>query len=460
MATTSIWAVKSWLGKVISYAQNPDKTEITESLMDVLSYATQEHKTRRLVSGINCQPSTVREEMQSIKVHFGKTDGVVAYHGYQSFAPGEASPDMAHEIGVKLAQRLWGNSHQVVVATHLDKENHLHNHFVLNNVSMVDGKKYYRSEKDYYNMQQESDTLCREYGLSVIEKPQQGKSMHYGEWNAEKQGHPTWRSLVKSDVDTAIRGAMTDRQFWDNLKKLGYEVKQGKDISVRPPGKERFVRLGRNFGEDYAIESIRKRILEQTRPTPLASPQPSVSGCGLERRSNEAKRMLAAGERSGAQFATTRLRALYFYYLYKLGALPKKRTPNPKQVYFLLREDIRYMQNISREARLLAANGIDTDVQLAAYKDGTQEKINALYTRRKSLRNRVRSITDEDKSAELKIEIASLSERIGVLRREVRLCENIEKRSAEMSEKLRLAMEAEKSNEKEVKKDEPFRRRR
>ena len=68
--------------------------------------------------------------MLAAKKRFGKEDGTVAYHGYQSFAPGEATPELAHEIGVKLATRLWGNRYQVIVATHLDKENHLHNHFV------------------------------------------------------------------------------------------------------------------------------------------------------------------------------------------------------------------------------------------------------------------------------------------------------------------------------------------
>ncbi|MFQ6964063.1 MAG: relaxase/mobilization nuclease domain-containing protein [Oscillospiraceae bacterium] len=34
-----------------------------------------------------------------MKKRFGKEDGTVAYHGYQSFAPGEATPELAHEIG-------------------------------------------------------------------------------------------------------------------------------------------------------------------------------------------------------------------------------------------------------------------------------------------------------------------------------------------------------------------------
>lgn len=284
MATTSIWRVKGWPGKVVIYAENPEKTanpkfyadrELTEQdgqqLSDVIRYAVNSEKTQetgsedgaplhRFVSGINCSPATARDEMLAVKKRFGKEDGTVAYHGYQSFAPGEATPELAHEIGVKLATRLWGDRYQAIVATHLDKENHLHNHFVVNTVSFADGIKYHRTKKDYHEMQTVSDELCREYGLSVIEHPQQGQGKQYGEWRAEQEQRPTWRGLIRTDIDEAIRQAMTERQFFDNLRKKGYEVKIGKDISVRPPGKERFVRLIRNFGEDYSIEQILNRV--------------------------------------------------------------------------------------------------------------------------------------------------------------------------------------------------------
>ena len=124
-------------------------------------------------------------------------------------------------------------------------------------------------------MQTVSDELCREYGLSVIEDPQPGKSKQYGEWRAEQEQRPTWRGLIRSDIDEVIRHSMTERQFFENLHKKGYEIKVGKDISVRPPGKDRFVRLARNFGEDYTLEVIRRRILEQSRPArPLPEPAP------------------------------------------------------------------------------------------------------------------------------------------------------------------------------------------
>ena len=112
-----------------------------------------EELMEQYVSGVNCAPTTAREEMIAVKKRFGKEDGIVAFHGYQSFAPGECNPAMAHEIGKKLAEELWGGQYQVLIATHLDKANHLYNHFVVNSVSFLDGKRYHRTNQDYRDMQ-------------------------------------------------------------------------------------------------------------------------------------------------------------------------------------------------------------------------------------------------------------------------------------------------------------------
>jgi hypothetical protein len=473
MAVTSIWSVKGWLGKVIIYTENPDKTENpayfekqgmtaaqAQGLSDVIDYAAQGRKTqitdedakilRHYVTGVNCSPDTARDEMMAAKAKFDKAGGVVAYHGIQSFSPGDVkaglTPDMAHEIGVKLAQRLWGDKHQVVVATHLDKENHLHSHFVVNTVSWIDGIRYHRTEMDYYRMQTESDRLCREYGLSVIEEPKRGRSRHYGEWKAERSGSPTYRGMVKADIDRAILQSMTERQLWDKLYRQGYHIKFGKDITVRPPGKDRGLKLMRNFGEDYSIEGIRGRILANTRPgRRVIPPQPG--------RAHLARNIKTARKITG-------LRALYFSYLYKMGVLPKKRGQNPNKVYFLFREDIRFIRNITKETRLLSAHGIDTAEQLAAHKDGLACRIASLSSARKKLRYEVRGIRDEDRSAAVKSEIAALSDRIGELRKEVMLCKDIETRSAQMKDKIRKAAEEQEPIGKEREKHDTLRGRR
>ena len=159
---------------------------------------------------------------------------------------------------------------------------------------------------------------------------------------------------------------MTERQFFDNLRKKGYEVKIGKDISVRPPGKERFVRLIRNFGEDYSIEQIRRRILSQTR---------------AEKKPSEPTRQVIRIRLFGSLKKTRKItgfRALYFHYCYLLGIFPKnKPKQNRRRLHFLLREDLRKLDDITAETRLLVRNRIDTAEQLFSYRDEAQDKSKA-----------------------------------------------------------------------------------
>lgn len=466
MAVTSLWRVKGWLGKVVIYVENPDKTdnptcyetsiqEGLQELEDVIAYAANDSKTedrelmQRFVSGVNCFPGTARAEMMAVKKRFGKEDGTIAYHGYQSFAPGEATPETAHEIGVKLAQQLWGSKYQVLVATHLDKESHLHNHFVVNTVSFIDGKKYFRSEKDYFEMRRMSDELCREYGLSVIENPQPGKSRHYGEWRAEQEQRPTWRGIVRSDVDEVIHQSMTERQFFENLHRKGYEVKVGKDISVRPPGKERFVRLARNFGEDYTLEGIRRRILEQTRAAkPLPEPAPKRKHYRMSGNWQSRKKV-------------TGFRALYFHYCYLLGVFPKGKQQDQKRLHFLLREDLIKLDAITQEARLLAEHRIDTAEQLSSYKSELESRVADVTSRRKQLYRKQRTVaikSDEAASGEVSAAISMLSKELSQLRREVKLCSDIAVRSGVMLEHIQKVCEDEQSQRKEKNEHDQFRR--
>ncbi|KAI5805252.1 Relaxase/Mobilization nuclease domain-containing protein [Pyronema omphalodes] len=279
LATTAIWDVTDRLKRVIDYVANPEKTILPQTvengLQQALNYVQDGSKTERqlYVSGINCDPLTAYEQMQRTKRQFQKTDGIMAFHGYQAFAPGETIPEIAHAIGVKLAQELWGERFEVVVSTHLDKQ-HLHNHFVLNAVSFLDGKRYYDNKASYALLRKTSDRLCREHMLSVIVQPERGKAAHYGEWKAELEKRPTWRGLIREEVDQAIAASMTMTQFFAELRKKGYEVKTTvKHLAIRPPGKERFVRL-RSLGDYYTEEALKQRILQNRMPKQAASLSP------------------------------------------------------------------------------------------------------------------------------------------------------------------------------------------
>ena len=119
-------------------------------LKDVIDYARNSDKTEEeyFVTGINCEPQSAYEEMQDIKMYYNKNDKILAFHGYQSFARGETTPEIAHKIGVELAHEIWGDRFQVVVTTHLNTKC-LHNHFVINSVSFKDGYKYYDNHTNY-----------------------------------------------------------------------------------------------------------------------------------------------------------------------------------------------------------------------------------------------------------------------------------------------------------------------
>ena len=67
-----------------------------------------------------------------------------------------------------------------------------------------------------------SDALCRQYGLSVIETERsQQSSQPYAEWQAGQTGQPTWRSLIRQDVDDAINRSLTWRQFVQAMELKG-----------------------------------------------------------------------------------------------------------------------------------------------------------------------------------------------------------------------------------------------
>ena len=482
MAVTSIWRVKGWLGKVVLYIENPEKTkepdfylseDMTDqergSLADVIAYAVDEEKTRRgdqssetlddesepilqqYVSGINCATSTARMEMMSVKRRFGKEDGVIAYHGYQSFAPGECTPAMAHEIGVRMAKELWGERYQVLIATHLDKTNHLHNHFVVNTVSFLDGRKYHRTKQDYWDMRRVSDRLCREYGLSVVRQPERGRGKSYGEWRAERDDRPTYAGMMRADVDEAIRKARTEKQFFYYLREKGYTFKFGKDITLRAAGRDRGLKLARNFGENYTIDAIRARILQE-KPNQQKSRGGKYYGSADPAERNPVTILRGyVGARPKRKIGG--LRGLYLHYCYLLGILPKRRSPvQPEQVHVLLREELLKLHTIAEETRLLCHYKIETAEQLLQFQEEMEHEQNGLIDQRRHLQYQCRSIRDPERMAQVKGEIKELTGKIGENRRKLKLCQGIAERSGLMKEKIRIVYQE--KGEKEVRSHE------
>ena len=282
---------------------------------------------------------------------------------------------------------------------------------------MEDGKKYHSNSRSYYeDVRKASDALCLKYGLSVIE-PKNGKGKSYAQWMAEQDGKPTWRTSIRLDIRDAVAESFTWKQFLEQMKQRGYQWKLNrKYIALKAPGMERYIRL-RSLGKYYSEESIRQWILQPKSRIPA----------GKEGDSRSPKKKLKG------------IQALYYSYLYQMGALKQK----PKRISPVLRADIRKLDARIEQMEFLQKHQITTREELLAYRTSLEERVQALTKERKRL---YRSEPDS-------VRIGQITEELKPLRKDIRICIRIEQQSQEMEEKMRLAEQIRRQEEEQTEKN-------
>ena len=434
MAVTSLWAVKSNPAEVIDYVRIPAKT-VEPSLKEVLEPASRGDKTeeRKYVSCINCRSvETAAREFMAVKRIWGKTEGRACFHGYQSFREREVDAEMAHTIGVELAENLWGDHFQVVVATHCNTS-HYHNHFVLNSVSMVDGHHFVNRPSDYRAMRAMSDELCRKYGLSVIETPR-GKGRNYLEYSAEKNGRPTFRGTIRADIDRAAAASLTLEEFCCHLQQAGYQLKLYKENGDRlerpglmPPGGQHFF-LFDKLGNGYGLSEIEQRICQNPGEKELF-PEGEQEEVQQYRSSHPAPQYVPVQKPC--------LYRLYQRYCYELHIL-ERHPASVRQVSSFLREDLTRLNRLDAQARILDDHQISSLADLETYKKDAIRKQQDLKDQRDQLRGRQEAMKKKDPEGaeKLRLQIADLTGRLRNLRMEVVLCDEVAARSAQTQAEL------------------------
>ena len=207
------------------------------------------------ISGLNCNPETALLEFKDIQRKYKMKGSRVAYHIIQSFSPKDnITEEQANEIGKKLCEELYPNF-QCVISTHIDK-GHIHNHICLNAISL-DGRKIedrLSNEKEgLYGLSDTSDKISAEYGCFIMPRKTYMKSKTKDYYHQYKE--QTWKEKIKDDIEEILPKCNSLEEFLDELSILGYEIRRGKNLSVKCLGMERFARLN-TINSNFSISNL------------------------------------------------------------------------------------------------------------------------------------------------------------------------------------------------------------
>lgn len=434
MATTGFWPVRGRLKEVIDYANNPDKTTakeyLDEDLYAAIRYVENDDKTDQtmFVSAINCSKHNAYNEMIAVKRRFGERGKNIAYHGYQSFAAGEVTPAEAHAIGMETARKMWGARYQVVVTTHLNTDN-IHNHFVINSVSFVDGKKFRNGIGDRLELRKISDAICAARNKSVIQSHKfYGNKKEYWIRNSGKLTH---RDMLRRDVDEALSKCCTFKDMEYYLKCLGYRFERDfryEHPSVIADGWKRAVRIT-SLGENYSREAMRQKLVANQRLpelyvliTPKWKRAPLLN---FEYQLRQAQRK-----------DTVQLLFEVIIELIKICTGNNVQETDNRPLSPMMRAEVQKLDKYIEEYKFLCDNHIESPKELLSFQENLSARISELEQERYALRLKLRRVKTPEEDAALKAQAKELTKQITPLRKELKVALRIEEHIPRIKELL------------------------
>lgn len=443
MAVTGFWPVCGNLNATLKYADNPDKTTpreyLDEDLYAALRYAKNDDKTDKemYVGGINCSKQNAYAEMIAVQRRFGMKGKVVGYHGIQSFAAGEVTPEQAFEIGKETARRMWGDRYQVLVTVHLNTDN-LHCHFVVNPCSFVDGQKFKNKIGDHKELRRISDEICREHGLSVLENSEfynKGKKKEY--W-VHKSGQKTHRDMLKYDIEYVLPTCGSIKDFRYQMEALGYTFGRTDEYyahtTITAPGWKRPIRLDSlGYSRDVLDERINANWEQGEKFYAVLSQR--IQKWRTTALEDEVNRLEFTIEHS-YDTVTVLVDTLFLILITVLQMAEDLLSPD-------LRHEARNIEQYVSDYRFLQREEIHTIPQLEQRISDTKAEIAALEIERSKTDNaRRRAHTPEEVQA-AKDERTAITEKIRPLREKVKRAEKIMEKSPHLYELLQAELNTE-----------------
>lgn len=424
MAVTQLYNRTTNLNGLIEYVMNGDKT-------DEMKY----------VSGVNCLPETAYEEMIATKNRFNKgKEKIIGYHLIQSFKEGEVTPEVAHELGLEYVNEVFGKDFEVVVATHLNTDN-VHNHIVINSVSLKTGKKFYdyHASRDYLRIV--SDCICQYYGLSVLEDK---IWKHKGAYKRFAKENP-YMQMVKSDVDRCLAEALYEKDFSKRLEKLGYSYsntyEQG--LVIIDNTRNRKVYLQKFYGDNYSHDKVIDRILDYKNK--------NIARYGKKYKMSKEEYIKMLEIKRKNEIKKLPLLYILFCLLLKIDPLPAKmdfenaRVPVTKA----MRIELKYMNELSRQTILLTENKIGSLDDLNAFRTKLEDEVRTLKGARENLQRKKRKSMNQEDITKFDEELKILAPKIKQLNTDIQNCYKIEKRTILWQQEYDKAMEKEREQQKQ-----------
>ena len=390
------------------------------------------------VTGINCSKHNAYHEMVAVKRRFGERGKNIAYHGYQSFAEGEVTPEEAHQIGVETARKMWGAKYQVVVTTHLNTDN-IHNHFVVNSVSFTDGKKFRNSIGDRLELRKISDAICAERSKSVVQshKFYSNKKAYW----VQKAGHVTHREMLRRDVEEALSQYINPIEFMSFLKALGYTFTRNFNYehpAVISAGWSRSVRLS-SMNEKYTKENLYKRFrwnhdhMEQIKYRPPKMKRKPM--LDFERQMREA-----------AQMDGLQLLFAIIVEMFKICTGNNVQEADSRPVSPMIRTEASKAEKYMEEYWLLRDHYIESPQELLSFQQNTAARIAELEQKRYELRLKLRRVKTPEKEAALKEQCKELTKKMTPLRKQLKISLRIEQHTPRIKDLLDAEREIELKN--------------
>ena len=363
MAVCKIWSIKSNLSSAINYITNDEKTskETYSNLHKELNYIVNDEKTEEklYVSGINCNPENAKKEFMITKERYQQKEGILAFHAIQSFKETNLNPELVHNIGLQLANEMWGDRFQVVVAT--------------------DGKRYYDTRTSYARLRKINDQLCMENNLDYMEEKKTKSGLNYKNFQLKNENVNIYDKQIKLDVDMAIGLATSYQEFLNILENMNYEVtERSEKLSIRSLKYNRAVRIERRFGIDYSIDNIVKRIL----------------GTYLPEQKVYYRNYFKRDEIIDSLFKLN-CKGLAIQYIKYLKLLNKYPTYIKNQkISYSMQRDVMRMDEISKQTIFLAKHNIQDEDDLINLYNNLREKFEESTSNKENIKEELKLILE------------------------------------------------------------------